>query len=282
MISDDLTRLSGTRSVSAGVVTETPQDIDPAAAATPLLSESWIDMADRNNPLHGGDLANGKLCGVFTMNEESMLSAGNSNATVRFQLITMPRTVAAGQVFTVDATDDTVVCSGDYLPNGTLVTVASTLTLPAGLVAGNHLFVYRDDTAAIVANPLTTFKLAASPDGVDRASPDVSTVVNITTAGTGVHTITHVPEIIADSGEIPLQRLRLSNVHTTTPNSGAKADQVLIRSNPRYSARPPLQRYLFARYVVSHDLTGGKCFCDVGIGVPDNHSVAHASGFEVK
>lgn len=276
MISDALTRLSGTRTVVSGVVTETPQDLDPAAAATPLLSEHWIDTADRGNPVRGGDLANGQLYGVFSINEEAVTSA-SAVATVRFQLITSPRSVATGQTFTADNTDETLVCTGDYLPNGTLVTVAG--TLPTGLAASTHYYVYRDDTAAIVASPLTTFKLATTPDGVDRASPDVSTVATFTTNGSGL-TITHIPEVIADSGEVPVGNLRLSNVHTVTPNTGAKADQVLVRANP-LRAHAPLHRYLMARYVVSADLTAGKAFCDVGIGVPDNLTLAHASGFTV-
>lgn len=281
MISDALTRLSGTRTVVSGVVTETPQDLGAALAATPTLSENYIDLSDRANPLRGCSLSDGQLFAVFSLNEEQMVSAGNSDATVRFQLITTPRTVATGQTFTVDAADDTVVCPGDYLPNGTLVTASSDTTLPAGLAAATHYYVYRDDTAAILAAPLTTFKLSLSPDGVDRASPDVSQVANITSAGTGTHTILHIPQVVADSAEISLQRLRISNIHPVTPNSGAKADQVMIRANPLPTARPPLHRYMFARYIVSHNLGAGKVFCDVGIGVPDNVGISHASGFEI-
>lgn len=285
MISDALTRLSGTRTVSAGVVTETPQDLDPAAAATPLLSEHYMDLSDvYNSNRSNGNLADGKLFAVFTAATETP-TAGSNIATIRFQLVTMPRTVVTGQTFTTDFATNAqliTITGGDHLPNGTMVTVSTTTTLPTGLAASRHYFVVRDDECGV-----DTFKLATTPDGSNRASTTATTIVTLSSNGTGTHTITHVPQIIADSGEVSLQRFRISDVASSTAanarNALSVADQIIVCTNPLpHSLSAPFHRYLFARYVVSHDLTAGMAFCDVGIGVPDNRRIYHASGFTVR
>jgi hypothetical protein len=278
MISDALTRLSGTKTVTSGVVTETPQDLDPAAAATPLLSEHYIDLADRGSS--NGNIADGPLCGVFTFVGET--PAAGANDTIRLQLITMPRAVVAGQTFTAaTATDLCTITGGDYLPTGTLVTLSSSTTLPGGLAASTHYYVLRDEDCAEGTN---VFKLATTPDGTNRAAVAATTVVNIASTGTGTHTITHIPQIIADSGEIPLSRCRISKPTGSTSGqpTGASADQIVVTTNPLPdSPVPPLHRYVFARYIVSSNLTAGKAFCDVGPGVPSNKSISHTSGFFV-
>ncbi len=277
MISDALTRLAGSTGVSAA-----PMSIAALTAATPILSEHWFDIADQKDPKRGGNIAG--LGDIFAaMTVATSLASAAADATFRLQLITLPRNTLAGQTFTA-ATNDVVTCAGDFLPNGTLVTVSTTTTLPAGLAASTHYYVYRDDDTAI--DGPTKFKLATTPSGSNRADPNVTTVVDITSTGSGTHTITAVPQIVADSGEVPLGRLQSVDLNVGSVGtfySNAAADRLVITTNPLpHSPVAPLQRYVFARLSVSDNLSAGEVFIDCGCGVPDNRGVFHASGFQVQ
>lgn len=276
MISDALTRLAGSSGASAA-----PMDISALTAATPILSEHYFDIADQKDPKRGGNIAG--LGDIFaTLSVADSIESAAADATLRFQLVTLPRATLAGQTFTA-ATTDIVTCAGDYLPNGTLVTVSTTTTLPAGTAANTHYYVYRDED---ITSPATTFKLATTPSGSNRADPNVSTVVDITSTGSGTHTITAVPQIVADSGEVPLGRLNSVDLNSSPVGqvvySNASGDQLTITTNPLpHSPVPALQRYVFARLSVSDNLTDGDIYIDVGCGVPDNR-INHASGFSVQ
>lgn len=74
--------------------------------------------------------------------------------------------------FTVDAGTDIVTLAAHGLTTGSLVHVASTTTLPAGLSA-NTIYYVRDETSS-------TFKLAATSGG---------TAINITSTGSGTHSL---------------------------------------------------------------------------------------------
>jgi hypothetical protein len=76
-------------------------------------------------------------------------------------------------VFTADASTDICTKAGHDLATGDPVTLSTTGTLPGGLSAGGTYF--------IVAATTDTFKLAETPNG---------TAIDITSAGTGTHTIT--------------------------------------------------------------------------------------------
>lgn len=75
--------------------------------------------------------------------------------------------------FTADASTDACTKSAHNLHNGDPVTVSSSGTLPGGLTAGVTYYV--------VSATADTFKLAATPGG---------SAVNISSAGTGTHTVT--------------------------------------------------------------------------------------------
>jgi hypothetical protein len=258
MITDAFTRLSDA------------QDLDSAGTAG-VLSTNYIDTADRAGRSgasmfgikeRAGGFADGGIKAAFTITDTITLASADPDATFRFQLITLPQTSLA----TISATH-----SGGYLttpvflPNGTVVTSNAA----NGLAADTHYFVYRDENDPTKAR----FKVSTTPD-VGGDDPI-----------TGNVTLTLVPQIIADSGEIPLARLR-EQANTSAQDGGRPADQVLINSNPLPSSQmAPLQRYLFARYIPSaalHSSNGGKVTCDVGISVPDNRGVYYAVGSEIK
>lgn len=236
---DTFLRLSGTMGTPG-----TPQDIDPAASATPLWSEFYLDQRGDN----GFDIGAGtNIYALFTVNTEDFDSA-TKTATCEFQIITSPKTSLATFTFTA-ATTDIITAAAHGLTEGTRVTVASSTTLPAGLAAATNYFV-RDVTT-------NTFKLSATPLG---------TAVDITDTGTGTHTLTWYPEVVASSGPQPVQRL-LTGV------------QIPVRINPWMTGKGfPKNNYVFARYVVSSDLTAGMAFCDLVHGTPASHSHTYDPG----
>lgn len=257
MITDAFTRLSDAQSLNS-------------VGTTGVLSTNWIDTADRSGRSGASMLgikeraagfSDGGLTAVFTITESVAAAAGNDE-TLRFQLVTLPQTslatiaaTGAGGYFTTPV----------FLPNGTVVTS----TAAGGLAATTHYFVYRDENDPTKAR----FKVSTTPG----PEGDVSI--------SGDATLTVVPQIIADSGEVPLGRLR-EEADTTGPVGRRPADQLMICSNPLPSSPlAPLQRYLMARYIPSSALAsanGGIVTCDVGISVPDNRGIYHASGFEIK
>ena len=258
MITDAFTRLSNA------------QDLD-SAPATGVLSASYIDTADRSGRSgasmlgikeRAGGFADGGIKAAFTITDTITPAAADPDATLRFQLITLPNTSLA----TITATHlGGYFTTPVFLPTGTLVTAGTT----ADLAVNTHYFVYRDENDPTKAR----FKLSLTPDPGGNVPLTVDA------------TLTIVPQIIADSGEVPLARLR-EQANTVVRDGNRPADQLLINSNPLPSSRlAPLQRYLFARYIPSttlHASNGGKVTCDVGISVPDNRGIYYASGFEIK
>jgi len=85
---------------------------------------------------------------------------------------------AATTTFTADASTDILTTAGlDDLKTGTRVQVSTTTTLPAGLAAATNYYVIRVS--------ISTIKLATS-----LANALAGTAIDITSAGTGTHTIT--------------------------------------------------------------------------------------------
>ena len=262
MITDAFTRLSAA------------QDLDSVTASA--LSTNGLDTADRLGRSSGSMFAtkeraaaysDGGLTAVFTIVNEDVTFASGDDETVRFQLITTP-TVDNGTIATSltsdGATADTLVTTdGNFLPNGTLVTAGAGAN---GLATNTHYYVKRfgQDSNA------TAFSLSLTPDGA---------AVNLTSTGTP--TLTVVPQIIADSGEVAIGRLRKAS--DTSPVGRRPGDQVMITTNPLPSSpMAPLHRYVYARYIVTSEVAAGKVTCDVGISVPDNRGIYHAVGSEIK
>lgn len=100
----------------------------------------------------------------------------NHHLNYAIQVVATVNTPSAA-TFTANAATDIITVTTHGASNGLKVQVSSTTTLPAGLSAVTDYFVY-------VVSP-DTIKLATS-----LANLDAGTFVNITDAGTGVHTIT--------------------------------------------------------------------------------------------
>lgn len=82
----------------------------------------------------------------------------------------------ASATFTASAASDTLTVTSHGYREGLIVTVSSTTTLPAGLSGATNYF---------VTSPTTnTFKLATS-----LANAQAGTAIDLTTAGTGTHTV---------------------------------------------------------------------------------------------
>lgn len=90
-------------------------------------------------------------------------------------------TVSTPKTFTADASTDVITSASHGYSNDTVVTVSSTTTLPAPLVAGVRYYV-RDVTT-------NTFKLAATLGG---------SAINITSAGSGTHSVTTLAGCVND------------------------------------------------------------------------------------
>lgn len=260
MITDAFTRLSNA------------QDLDGVTASA--LSTNGLDTADRLGRSSGSMFAtkeraaaysDGGLTAVFTIVNESVSFASGDDETVRFQLITTP-TVDNGTIATsgVGSTNDFATTDGKFLPNGTLVTATAVSNVTA---ASTHYYVVRDS----VDSNATRFRLSTTPNAGDA----------ITFSGDGTPTLTVVPQIIADSGEIAVGRLRMAS--DASPVGRRPGDQVMITTNPLPSSpTAPLHRYVYARYIVTSEVAAGKVTCDVGISVPDNRGIYHAVGSEIK
>ncbi len=98
----------------------------------------------------------------------------------------------ASDDFTVDAGTD--LCTKSTLEalwlTGDVVQLTTTDTLPAGLSLATDYFIIMEQFKAVEGETTTTFKLAADlPDALSR------TPIDITDAGTGVHTVTRMQEV---------------------------------------------------------------------------------------
>ncbi|NQY98718.1 MAG: hypothetical protein HRT82_16315 [Henriciella sp.] len=264
MIADAFTRLSGT--VGS---TPTGQDLTGTSSASPSLSDNFIDLADDSLPFNG-NLADGELCATFTVTDT--FTSGDPDSSVSFDIITRPRQTGGGQPFTGTAADDTITVTGDRLTPGTLVRVSGN-DRPGNLAANTFYFILSSRSAAgaeVVQLSLT----AGGPP------------VAISSDGSG--TITEVPHVLATSGNVPLGRLVESDAQSGVPgftqlvNAKRVGDRIVLRANPLpHSANAPLHRYLYARvnYSGTGSLTAGGILCDIGLSVPSNTRIQHASGF---
>lgn len=263
MITDAFTRLSDA------------QDLSGLSGAGSTLSTDYIDTADRLGRSGASMLgikerahafANHGICATFTVTTGFTFT--DANETVRFQLIGVPTVGNSNAVVDFTAGDDTATCDNTFLPTGTIVTAG---TAANGLSTGTHYYVVRTSN-----DPSdTTFSLSLTPNG---------SVVDITGSGQDV-SLNVIPQILADSGDVPAGRLRLGavNAGTSKPDGQRPGDQVMITTNPLPSSpTPPLMRYVYARYIVSAGVDTGAITADVGISVPDNRGIYYASGYEIK
>lgn len=102
---------------------------------------------------------------------------------IGFRLQQLSPTAATG-TFTADASTDIITSTADFTWNGhsatgRAVTFTTTTTLPAPLVVGTIYY--------LIGVTATTYKVATTLDNAQA-----STAIDITTTGTGVHTITSV------------------------------------------------------------------------------------------
>lgn len=220
----------------AGTSANPPVGQSIAAATTAgLLTEHWRDLKGARAEDLARSLAEGEeLCGKFLIT--TALAAAVANLTCDFRLVTLPKASLAAVVFTAAGfATDTLTSAGHGMSNGTVLTVATATTLPAGLAASTHYYV-RDAAT-------DTFKLALTPDGA---------AVDITDAGTGAHTFTVLPTIVASSGPVPGKRLIAGH-------------RVQVRMNPLHeSPIMPRHRYLFGMIVPSANLSAGAWVVDLG------------------
>lgn len=108
-------------------------------------------------------------------------------AITEWELTFIPSLVAIGTV-TADATADTLTCNGHGLLDGTTVRITTAGTMPGGL-SSDALYYVRDATA-------NTVKLATTAIG---------TAVDITSAGTGAHTLSLTKLCRRSSQTIPFE-----------------------------------------------------------------------------
>lgn len=98
------------------------------------------------------------------------------------QTIVAPLTNGTGKVFTADASTDVFTSAAHGYSNGDAVNLTTTGVLPAPLTTSTTSAGVTSETVYYVRDVTTnTFKLAIDPEGA---------AVNITDAGTGVHTVT--------------------------------------------------------------------------------------------
>jgi len=238
---DVFNRLFGT--TADGGATWTATALDTPNSTRPRLSENWLDLSTLQ-PLTGPGVTR-----FFEITVIAALTSGTNTAEVEFQLVGLPVLPAgspADTTFTfvdgdVSPANDTITETAHGLPDYTRVQLSNSGgALPAGLSATQTYFV-RDAAA-------NTFKLATTPGGA---------VVDITAAaGTGTHTVTWFPEVIASSGGIPVQRCTAG---TRVALAANPFQELLVSGVPRR----PSARYLFGRVLVTADLTGGSIVGDL-------------------
>lgn len=229
---DTFTRLCGTG-----------QALTPTTAG--VLSTDWMDLGSATYRHLGGNLIVASFCASVSMN------SGTENATMRLQIVALPKTGAIATSTFTAATTDICTITAHGLTAGTRVTVASGTTLPAGLAASTNYYL-RDVTT-------NTFKLSLTPNG---------SAVDITDTGTGTHTLTWYPEILVESGEIGIDRIQ----------AGLFKYEVAVPP-PQVSPKYPYNRYLYARFVPSATITAGTMTCDLNDGYSTNGGIPQTIGY---
>ncbi len=92
--------------------------------------------------------------------------------------------------FTADATGDTITTSSiSYFSTGDIITVSSTGSLPSPLAVATNYYIILTDVDG-------TFKLASS-----RSNAGIGTTIDLTDAGTGVHTLTRRAVVLVRGGD---------------------------------------------------------------------------------
>lgn len=217
MYTDALTLLTAT----------TGYDLSGLVGATPELSDNWLDRDafTIGSPAALGDGT--KLVARFLV-LTAVAAASAANGTLEFQIVAQPKTGSTYTATFTAATTDIITATAHGLINGTRITVATAGTLPTGMAANTSYYVI--DAAT------DTFKVSTSPGG---------TALDITGAGSGTHTLTWYPEILATTGAIPHQRLI----------AGATAFLPIMPVLMLGSGAPmPLPRYVYGRFVTSNGL----------------------------
>lgn len=231
MTVDTYTRLCGTG-----------QALTPTTAG--VLSTDYMDLGSETYRQFGGNMIVASFCASVSMNSST------ENATMRLQIVALPKTSIATATFTA-ATTDIITAASHGLTAGTRITVASSGTPPAGLAVSTNYYL-RDVTAS-------TFKVSLTPNG---------SAVDITDTGTGTHTLTWYPEILVDSGEIGIDRIQ----------AGLFKYEVAIPP-PQVSPKYPYNRYIFGRFVPSATITAGTMTCDLNSGYSTNGGIPQKIGY---
>lgn len=229
---DTYTRLCGTG-----------QALTPTTAG--VLSTDYMDLGSGTYRSFGGNLAVASFCASVSMNSST------ENATMRLQIVALPKTGAIATSTFTAAVTDIITVSAHGFTAGTRITAASSTTLPAGLAASTNYYL-RDVTT-------NTFKVSLTPNG---------DAVNITDTGTGTHTLTWYPEILADSGEIGIDRIQ----------AGLFKYEVAIPP-PQVSPKYPYNRYIYARFLPSATITAGTMTCDINEGYSTNGGILQPIGY---
>jgi len=179
-------------SASSGATTRANADTQA------LYTLLWTNITDAWAPVTGGRGAS--AAADFAANKPLRLTRLLGRA------IAIAGTGAWQSTFTADAgTNELTVASNSTLFTGAAVTVASTTTLPAGLSAATTYYVIRSSA--------TVVKLASS-----LANAHAGTAIDITSAGSGTHTITMALTARA-LGEHLGEESHVSTVSETAPHA---------------------------------------------------------------
>lgn len=199
-------------------------------------STDVIDISNRR--FHAGDGQDVYVNCSFP----TAVTCGTANATVDILVLAQPVSTTNGAIsgtFTFTAASNVVTATGHGLAVGTRITVATSGTLPTGLVASTSYYVRQVLTA-------DTFTLSATPYGA---------VFAITGAGTGTHTATWHSEVIGAACKVAFQRL------------AEKTNLAICMNSATFGYQP--HRYISLWLVPSANLTGGSLVADL---VWDQHN----------
>ena len=241
---DTYTRLCGTG-----------QALTPTTAG--VLSTDYMDLGSGTYRNFGGNMAVASFCASVSMNSST------ENATMRLQIVALPKTGAIAALTAFNNTSDVagaVITSAAHgLTNGTRVTVAQTSGTLNTTSSGGGGPTYAVSTNLYVVNATTnTFGLSGIPNGTPFVFVDQ----------TGTTTVTWYPEILVDSGEIGIDRIQ----------AGLFKYEVAIPP-PQVSPKYPYNRYIYARFVPSATITAGTMTCDINEGYSTNGGILQTIGY---
>ena len=238
---DTYTRLCGTG-----------QDLSAVTTAG-VLSTDYMDLGSGTYRSFGGNLAVASFCASVSLN------SAIENATMRLQIVALPKTGAIAALAAFNNTSDVagaVITSAAHgLTNGTRITVAQTsgtLNTGSGYAVSTNLYIVNATT--------NTFGVSLTPNG---------SAITLTDQ-TGTTTVTWYPEVLVDSGEIGIDRIQ----------AGLFKYEVAIPP-PQVSPKYPYNRYIYARFVPSATIsaTGGTMTCDINEGYSTNGGILQPIGY---